>query len=102
MLACDAVLQGDVQADGLILLSSCRVALDEWEQASVSIDGLPILLSHGHQDANISFEAGRELADYLRGRGAMVEWVEFEGGHETPLAVWRAVRRLILRELEVC
>jgi phospholipase/carboxylesterase len=102
MLGCDAVLQGDVRADALILLSSCRVALDEWQRSSTSIENLPVLITHGRDDTNIAFAAGQALADYLIGRGARVEWVEFEGGHETPLIVWRAVRRFILKTLEVC
>jgi phospholipase/carboxylesterase len=97
MLACDAVVLGKLKVDALVLLSSCRVAASEWDVSRMRLTGLPVLITHGREDANIGLAAGKGLADELRRRGAEVEWVEFDGGHETPLPVWRAVRRFVTR-----
>ena len=98
MLACDAFLRGDVDAEGLALLSSSRISLNEWEPLAARLEGLPVLLSHGVSDTDLAFSAGEGFRDFCSAAGADVTWVPFEGGHEIPLVVWRALKRL-LREL---
>ena len=39
--------------------------------------------------------AGERLRDHLQASGATVTWVSFEGGHEIPLVVWRALKRFL-------
>jgi phospholipase/carboxylesterase len=91
MMSCDAVLHG-LQVDGLILLSSSRIAFPEWQSVSSSLTDLPVFISHGKADVDLAFAAGTELKDFLVDSGAKVTWVPFEGGHEIPLVVWRALR----------
>ena len=58
--------------------------------------GLPILVSHGTDDPDLAFRAGEALRDLCASGGGEVTWVPFEGGHEIPLVVWRAVRKLVM------
>jgi phospholipase/carboxylesterase len=94
MLACDAVLSGE-QVDGLVLFSASRIAIEEWQSRRQFLRELPVLISHGTHDADLSFLAGMALRDFLRDSGANVTWQPFEGGHEIPLIVWRALRTFL-------
>lgn len=96
MLACDALMQTRIEVDALIVLSACRIALEEWRCSQRRLAGLPVLLAHGREDQNLSLAAGQALAKWLESRGAHLELLEFDGAHETPLPVWRAVRRFVL------
>ena len=103
MLACDALLRGEVRADALALLSSSRIAANEWEPLAGSpagagagtLAGVQVLVSHGAQDQDLAFAAGEALRDFCERAGAIVTWRPLAGGHEIPLLVWRGVRRLL-------
>jgi phospholipase/carboxylesterase len=95
MLACDAVIAGDVAADGLALMSSSRIAIDEWSVGREQLRGLPIFVSHGRRDDDLSFAAGEALRDFAADAGARVTWVPFDSGHELPLVVWRELRKFL-------
>jgi phospholipase/carboxylesterase len=99
MLALDAVLQApSLSVDALALWSGSRLAFAEWAPALHRLDGLPIELLHGRDDANLGIEAGHSLRDALAGAGAQVRWRPFDGGHEIPPQAWLGLRRLV-REL---
>ena len=95
MVACDAVLCGQLQVDGLAMLSSSRVAVDEWRQYQRQLVDLPVLVSHGRNDMDLSFAAGEALRDFHLAGRAEVTWVPFDGGHEIPLLVWRRLRQFL-------
>lgn len=95
MLACDAILRGTITASALALLSSSRVRANEWERSRDRLRGLPILVSHGRADTDLAFAAGERLRDFAMRAGAEVTWVPFDGGHEVPLVVWRALKRFL-------
>jgi len=95
MMACDAVAHGVAPISALGLMSSSRVAIHEWAQRRNRFSGMPIFISHGRRDPNLSLAAGEALRDFLVGAGSTVTWHAFEGGHETPLVVWRHFRRFI-------
>lgn len=97
MLACDVMVSDPGAADGLVVFSGSRVAFARWRGASPSLRGLPVLVAHGRRDDDISFDAGRELAEWLKSAGAAVTWMPFDGGHEIPLQGWRALRRFLLQ-----
>lgn len=100
MLALDHVLtQPGPRVDGLALLSASRIALPTWLPRLHRLAGLPVLVAHGRQDADLSFAAGEGLRDLVQAGGARVRWLPFDGGHELPMVVWRALRRLVA---EVC
>lgn len=95
MLAMDAVLHGVVKPAALALLSSTRIAIADWQPRASQLAGLPVLVAHGHADAELSFVAGELLRDFAIAGGAQVTWLPFEGGHELPLIVWRALRTIL-------
>ena len=95
MLACDTVLSGALKTDALLLLSSSRIAIDEWTLRAPVLNGMPILIAHGHHDADLAFSAGEALRDFHHTSGAQVTWHPFNGAHEIPLSVWRTVRKFL-------
>jgi phospholipase/carboxylesterase len=95
MLACDTVLREHPRVAALALLSSSRIAADEWRPLAQRVRGLPVLVSHGQKDSDLAFAAGERLRDMLVDAGADVSWVPFQEGHEIPLVVWRGVRTLL-------
>lgn len=97
MLTCDTVLRSSFDLSAMLLFSGSRIAFDEWEKldASKRLKGLPVLVSHGRADADLSFAAGTALHDLLVAKGADVTWVPFDQGHEIPLVVWRTLRKFL-------
>lgn len=95
MLACDLVLRSQINVAGLALLSSSRVSADEWELVERRVRGLPVFISHGRADSDLSFSAGEALRDLFLGRCAQVTWVPFDQGHEIPMLVWRHLWRFL-------
>jgi phospholipase/carboxylesterase len=100
MLVADAARAVDLGAAALVLLSSSRLAPDPRVAATDALRGLPVFLSHGKSDPVLAFAAGRSLADELIQDGAEVEFVAFDGGHDIPLVVWRALKRFLVRLCE--
>jgi len=99
MLAMDHLLHAETPPGwaGLALLSSSRLDWRDRHAAWPRVAGLPVLVAHGRQDRDLAFHAGEGLRDALQDAGADMHWLPFDGGHEMPLVVWRAVRRLVLR-----
>lgn len=94
MLAMDFILHGG-RADALALLSSSRIAFSDWQPKLQRLNGMPMLIAHGHDDAELPFSAGVALRDAALLGGAAAEWLPFDGGHAIPLVVWRALRRFL-------
>lgn len=97
MLACDVVLREGLPVAALGLLSSSRIAVDEWSPFVDRLHGLPALVSHGRADDDLAFAAGERLRDMLVDGGAEVSWVPFDQGHVIPLLVWRRLRAMLNR-----
>ncbi|GAC1308306.1 MAG: esterase [Steroidobacteraceae bacterium] len=93
MLACDTVLMDDVRVDALAMLSSSRIAGDDWMANRSRLGGVRAFVSHGHADRDLAFSAGEQLKNFLTDSGAVVTWMPFDGGHEIPFVVWRKFRR---------
>ncbi len=51
--------------------------------------------SHGRQDRELSFSAAQALAADLATAGASHTFLPFEGGHEIPLPVLRALKKFV-------
>jgi phospholipase/carboxylesterase len=102
MLVCDTLLQEDIEVQGVILMSSSRIAMGEWRPRLERLRGLPVLVSHGTGDADLALAAGERLRDELREGGAQVTWLAFDGGHEIPLTVWRSIKRYLQQITQHC
>jgi phospholipase/carboxylesterase len=94
MLAMDHVLHGG-RVDALALLSSSRIAFGDWQPRLKQLAGLNMLIAHGRFDEELAFAAGEALRDACIRGGADVSWLPFDGAHEIPLVVWRALRQLL-------
>ena len=94
MLAMDYVLHGG-KVDALVLLSSSRIAYADWKPRLPCLRSLPMLVAHGRADPELAFAAGEGLRDAAFTGGAHLTWLPFEGGHEIPLVVWRALRKFL-------
>jgi phospholipase/carboxylesterase len=55
-----------------------------------------VLVAHGKDDAELAFAAGEQLRDFASANGAIVQWLPFDGGHQLPFVVWRALRKLLV------
>jgi len=95
MLSLDFVLSGSRPVDGLVLMSASRIARADWELKRERLRGLPVFVSHGRADQDLAFAAGEALRAFVLAGGADVSWVPFDGGHETPLVVWRGLRKFL-------
>jgi len=96
MLTCDTVLRSSFDLSAMLLFSGSRIGFDEWEKLDASrLKGLPVLVSHGKTDADLSFAAGTALHEFLVAKGADLTWVPFDQGHEIPLVVWRTLRKFL-------
>lgn len=101
MLACDSVLMDGTAVAALVMMSTSRIAAHEWASRSHRLRGLPVFLSHGRLDLDLSFLAGEALLSFLTQAGAQVHWVPFDQGHEIPLVVWRQLRRFLRSNIGV-
>jgi phospholipase/carboxylesterase len=95
MLALDWTLRCTANPDGLVLLSSSRLAADDWLPRRARLRNLPVFVSHGTADSDLAFAAGERLRDFVLESAAQVTWAPFEGGHEIPLVVWRGLRKFL-------
>lgn len=95
MLACDWLLHCAAPVDALLLMSASQVNAAAWQLQRRRMVDLPVFISHGQADADLSFAAGERLRDFALDAGARVTWTPFAGGHELPLTVWRAVRKFL-------
>jgi phospholipase/carboxylesterase len=86
------VLHGGTRPQALALWSTTRIAIVDWQPRVHQLTSLPVLVAHGRGDAELSFTAGELLRDFAIAGGAQVTWLPFDGGHEIPLVVWRALR----------
>jgi phospholipase/carboxylesterase len=95
MLACDLALHESLDLAGMALLSTSRIAIDDWIPRLSTLRGLPVFVSHGRSDPDLAFAAGDALQSTLADAGATVTWLPFDGRHEIPLVVWRQLKRFI-------
>lgn len=97
MLALDLLLMEELRLQALALFSACLIDQARVQSRASRLQGLPTFISHGLQDADLAFDAGRRLRDFLVNAAADVSWVEFDGGHEVPLPVWRQFKQFLRR-----
>jgi phospholipase/carboxylesterase len=99
MLSLDTALHLDERAAshlaGLLLMSGTRINGAAWVQRMARVQGLPVLVSHGRADPLLSFVAAQAMRDQLLAAGAVVDWVEFDGGHEIPPSVLSGAGRVL-------
>jgi phospholipase/carboxylesterase len=93
MLSCELALRTPRPLSGLVVLSGGRISADRWRLLYGTRRGLRAFVSHGRNDDDLSFAAAESFQKELVGAGWEVTWCPFDGGHEVPLVVWRALKR---------
>lgn len=101
MLSLDVALHTNRPLAGLILFSTTFLNRDVWQPLMAARVDVPILQTHGTQDALLAHEIAVDLREALRSAGAKVEWVEFRGGHELPAPVLDATSKFIRSVLKL-
>ena len=61
-----------------------------------TLEGVPVMQSHGKHDTLLPFSIAELLRDRLLAAGAVVDWQPFSGGHEIPPPVLAAAAKLLL------
>ncbi|RLS56180.1 MAG: lysophospholipase [Planctomycetota bacterium] len=95
MLAVETLRHLPERLGGAILFSGTLLNEAEWRQPSPTLSGLPIMQSHGRSDVILPYSLAVELRSVLELHGAIVQFVEFAGGHAIPEPVFRAACRLL-------
>jgi phospholipase/carboxylesterase len=95
MLSFDLALRSQRPLAGLVQLSGCRIAAREWNPRLVERRGTRAFISHGREDLDLSFAAAEQWQSDLEAAGWNVEFHPFDGGHETPLSVLRALKKFL-------
>jgi phospholipase/carboxylesterase len=95
MLAFDLALRTERPLAGVVQLSGCRIASRVWNPLLGSRRGTRAFVSHGRSDPDLSFGAAEAWQRDLAAAGWNVDFFPFDGGHETPLAVLRALKKFL-------
>ncbi len=95
MLAFDLALRCERPLAGLVQLSGCRIASRVWNPLLGRRRGTRAFVSHGRSDRDLSFAAADAWQRDLTAAGWNVEFLPFDGGHETPLIVLRALKKFL-------
>jgi phospholipase/carboxylesterase len=97
MLSLDVALHRPRPPAGLILMSGTLIAESAWQPRMASLAGVPVMMSHGRDDALLPYSIAELLRDRITEAGAAVDWQSFAGGHAIPSGVIDAVNRLLRR-----
>lgn len=95
MLSLDVALHRSAPPAGLIQMSGTLIVEAAWQPRMAGLAGVPVVMSHGRQDALLPFHVAEILRDQLIAAGAVVDWQPFPGGHEIPPAVIDAAGALL-------
>ncbi len=99
MLATDVALHLEGRPAGLVIFSGTLLCEAEWRKRAALRAGLPVLQTHGRQDALLPFDSAEALRDLLKEAGLAVDFVPFEGGHTIPPAGLSRLAELIILTL---
>jgi phospholipase/carboxylesterase len=91
MISTDVALRLEEAPAGLVALSGTLLLEDVWRAKAATRAGLPVFQSHGRFDEVLPFEGARWLEAMLKEAGLAVDFHPFDGGHEIPLSVLRAL-----------
>ncbi len=100
MLAVEAALNGAEPPGGLCLWSSTLVSEAQWRKNAARLKDIPIVQTHGRQDAILPFAAAIALRDLLTEAGANVNFLEFNGSHTITLPGLEALVELLKQQLD--
>lgn len=97
MTSAEIAFQTDQDLAGLILLSGTVVNEEQWAEHFAGRRRLPIFIAHGRRDSVLPFAIMERFQARLMTFGLNVTWVPFDGDHEIPDTVIRAVSAFVNR-----
>ena len=97
MLAVEAALNWSEPPGGLCLWSSTLVSEAQWRANVSRLKEIPVVQSHGRQDAILPFAAALALRDLLIEAGTKMNFIEFDGPHTITLAGLEALVEMLER-----
>jgi phospholipase/carboxylesterase len=95
MVSAEIAFQTDQQLAGLVLLGGTTVNEDAWAEHFAGRRRLPIFIAHGRHDGVLSFEKMERFQARLKAFGMNVTWLPFDGGHDIPADVIRAMNDFV-------
>jgi phospholipase/carboxylesterase len=87
MVACQIAFLSDEPLSALVVLSGTPINEKTWRTEMGRRKGLPVFMSHGHNDAILPYELAERLKAEMIAAGMSVTFVPFEGSHEVPAEV---------------
>jgi phospholipase/carboxylesterase len=99
MLSGEIAFQTDQALAGVVLIGGTTVNEQAWVERSAARKGLPVFIAHGRWDGVLPFATAERFARKLAAAGLDVTWVPFDGGHDIPSLVIRALNGF-LRDVE--
>lgn len=99
MLTTDLALHAAEKPAGLVIWSGTLLNEADWRAHAASLQGMPIIQSHGTNDQILPFAASRWLQEMLKEGGAEVRFIEFQGVHTIPPAALDATGQMIRQVL---
>jgi phospholipase/carboxylesterase len=95
MVAGDLAFTTNDDIAALVLLSGTPVDEAAWRRGLARRRGLRVFISHGRADHTLPFAGADRLQRELSAAGLDVTWVPFDGGHEVPAPVVRALNAFL-------
>lgn len=99
MLTTDLALHAAEKPAGLVIWSGTLLNEADWRAHAASLQGMPIIQSHGTNDQILPFAASRWLQEMLKEAGAEVRFIEFQGVHTIPAEALDATGQMIRQVL---
>lgn len=97
MLTTDVALRAEEAPAALAIFSGTLLSSVEWRERASRRAQLPVLMSHGRQDAILPFSQAERLRAVLTEAGMAVDFVPFEGPHTLwPDALEKLAKQLTL------
>jgi phospholipase/carboxylesterase len=97
MTSAEIAFNSDQDLAGLILLGGTTVHEERWAEHFAGRRHLPIFIAHGRSDGVLSFEQMERFQARLKAFGLNVTWLPFDGGHDIPAHVVRAMNEFVSR-----
>ena len=97
MVACEVAFSSGEPLAALVILSGTPVDRAGWQPGMATRKGLPIFMSHGRADNILPFDLAERLHAELLAAGLAVTFLPFDGGHEIPEEVVRALGEFLAR-----
>jgi phospholipase/carboxylesterase len=97
MVACEVAFSSDEPLAALVILSGTPLDRAGWRPRMAMRRGMPVFMSHGHVDEILPFDLAERLREDIVAAGMELTFIPFDGGHEIPEEVVRALGEFLAR-----